>query len=270
MHVAHWLLAGRRPWYLLSFLVAPATVPSPLLQFLAVGDLPVHADFVVVFGGGSGSRTFHGAALVDGGYARRLLVVGTAPEKECARSNLSSWRPSSGVELHIPRDDVHSTAEGVALALRILASAGARKALFVSHDWHSRRLWIAHRQLQHLAPDVDVRFVAVPEHLVLPASTSTTMLKSAKETTKLLGACILTAVRALTLGPRSTTAPATDCLVRLPAPTSGCQAIDPLQRALACVRHRDEGTDRLYALVNDRDPLVRRHARFALLGPGRF
>lgn len=185
---------------LLATAVAPwaasdLTTTGRVAELLDVTEAPVAADVVVVFAGGGGSRVEHAARLVEAGFARRIMILGTAPEKECAVSLLRRWFPDGGAEVILPRVELPDTDTSARFAARWLEARGLRRALIVSSDWHLRRIrllmgrygsWTGAPALRFCAPAT-----AAPSS---PAEDAARTRVAIAECVKLVGSAILSLV----------------------------------------------------------------------------
>jgi uncharacterized SAM-binding protein YcdF (DUF218 family) len=119
---------------------------SWLYTFLDTSEDPKGADFIVVLGGGAGTRTTTGAALYHKGYAPRLVMSGCYPS---LGEHLSTLK-ESGVpaEAIIVLNDVYSTWTEAEEVLKILRHEGARSAIIVTDGFHIRRTKATYEHLQ--------------------------------------------------------------------------------------------------------------------------
>ena len=107
---------------------------------LSVSSQTHSADIVVVFAGGGGKRIRHAASLVESGLAKRILILGTEPEKECALSILNEWFPSKSVDILLPQCPLPNTDTSAQFACSLLSETSMKSAIIVSDQWHLRRI----------------------------------------------------------------------------------------------------------------------------------
>jgi uncharacterized SAM-binding protein YcdF (DUF218 family) len=143
----------------IGWLARPRWLPW-LYMFLDVTQPPRHADFVVVLGGGDGSRASTAADLYRQGYASRLIVGGCIPGTLEADLAILD-------EAGVPQDRIivlegaQSTWEEAHQVLDVLHKEGASSALIVTEAFHSRRAWATYRHLQS-KPKIELTFVNAP------------------------------------------------------------------------------------------------------------
>jgi len=151
-----------------------ATYPCLLraaARWLDVGKPPRRADYVMLLLGDERTRPFVAAALVNAGWARRVLVAESAPtpktidqilppHHEIARKILFSRGvpPEKIVVLHVAAATTHDEAKALAAFLEDRADA---RVLVVTSDYHSRRSrWAFTRALAGRTEGVS--FVSAP------------------------------------------------------------------------------------------------------------
>ena len=115
-------------------------IADKLPNALSVSSKSAAAEVIVVFAGGGGKRVRHAAALAEAGYAKRILILGTNPEKECALSILDGWFPEKNVEILLPECALPNTDTSAKFACSLLTQSKMDKAIIVSDEWHLRRI----------------------------------------------------------------------------------------------------------------------------------
>jgi hypothetical protein len=99
-------------------------------QILCVDSGDVHADALVVLGGGGLERPSRAAELFHSGTAPRIVVPASAIELEC---------------------NSKTTRENAEFSIALLRKRGAKSAIIVTSWYHSRR---ALRCFRHYGPDI--------------------------------------------------------------------------------------------------------------------
>jgi uncharacterized SAM-binding protein YcdF (DUF218 family) len=170
-----WL--ARLPWLLVPLLLlavlylARGWLLPGLAHWLDVAQPPARVDYVFVLGGGSEIRPFVAAALVEAGFARKVLLVevqrppetelGLVPaEHEVNRSVLlAGGVPAAAIEV-LP-GTVRSTRDEAGALTEFLASRPDASVAVVTNGYHTRRArLIFHRALGERSEQV--RFVGAP------------------------------------------------------------------------------------------------------------
>jgi uncharacterized SAM-binding protein YcdF (DUF218 family) len=129
-------------------------------EWLDVTEAPRQADFIVVLGGGDGSRAATAAGLYLQGYARRVIVSGCIPGT--LESDLEIL-----AEAGIPADaiitlqDAESTWEEARQVFDVLHAEQVSSALVVTEAFHSRRAWATYRHRQS-DPTIELTFIDAP------------------------------------------------------------------------------------------------------------
>ena len=98
------------------------------------------SEVIIVFAGGGGERIKHAAKLAESGLGKRILILGTEAEKNCALSILKPWFPEEKVSLIIPKRSVKDTHASALQACRFLLQSKWSKGIVVSDSWHLRRI----------------------------------------------------------------------------------------------------------------------------------
>jgi uncharacterized SAM-binding protein YcdF (DUF218 family) len=152
---------------------------APLLRGAAsawiVNEPLVHADAIVVLGGGLETRPFEAARLYKQNYAHKILIMNvrlspstelgiTLPEKDLTRQVL--------VKLGVPDSDVVDLGTGVAstfdesMAVRTWTRTNAVKSLIIPTDlFHTHRVrWLFRKQLKPTGVAVIVESVAARDY----------------------------------------------------------------------------------------------------------
>ncbi|MGA2618539.1 MAG: ElyC/SanA/YdcF family protein [Thermoguttaceae bacterium] len=141
---------------LLAVYLARGRWGPAMATWLDVGGPPRVADVVLLLNGGVNTRPFAAAALVQGGWARRVLIATVAVSAEVAAGNGLPWHeidrrvllrcgiPERDIVL-LPRDARTTFDEAAALA-EFLAAAPDTRVLVVTDGPHTRRArWILTR-----------------------------------------------------------------------------------------------------------------------------
>ena len=161
------------------FLTALFYFRALLLEALAnawiVNDAPVHADAIVVLGGGLETRPFEAARLYGQGLASKILVMRPKPspatelrlvpsDTELTRKILDQ-QGVPGAAIVILPDEVTSTYEE-SIALRHWAKTNVLKSVIITTDlFHTRRVrWIFRKELKNTGIQVSVDAVPGREY----------------------------------------------------------------------------------------------------------
>jgi uncharacterized SAM-binding protein YcdF (DUF218 family) len=136
-----------------------------MARWLDVGARPQRADYVMVLNGGEETRPFVAAALVNAGFARRVLVAGTAlsphmedrivpPDHEINKRVLMQRGVAESDITILPGAAATTFDEATALAAFLVKRPRAR-VIVITNDYHSRRSrWIFARTLADRAEQV--------------------------------------------------------------------------------------------------------------------
>lgn len=143
----------RRRYWAASLLSLLALVlfwalPSFPNRFLCLDDGPVHADVLVVLGGGTPIRAQYAAELFRQGVAPIILLTGGGDYSDNLATLLAAGVPSAAVTVE-PASK--STRQNAQFSVPILRSLGARRVLIVTTWYHSRR---SLQSFRHYAPDI--------------------------------------------------------------------------------------------------------------------
>ena len=125
-------------------------------HFLCLDDGPVHADVLVVMGGGTPVRAQHAADLFLQGVAPKIVVTGAGDSADNLKTLLAAGVPADAIRLE---PAAKSTRQNARLSLPILRSLGARRVLIVTTWYHSRR---SVKCFRHYAPDI--QFCSSPSY----------------------------------------------------------------------------------------------------------
>lgn len=115
-------------------------LPSVLHYYLAVDDSLQKSSAVVVLCGGSGSRALHGAALIEAGYADKLILTGTKGEITFVKTVLKNWTQRMAQKDLIISYEIANTADGAKLISTLAGQYRNGKLIVVSNGWHLRRV----------------------------------------------------------------------------------------------------------------------------------
>ena len=125
-------------------------------QMLCVESRDVHADALVVLGGGPGERPARAAELFRSGAAPRIIVSGTGDCTNSLQILMAAGVPASAIELE---GRSKTTRENAEFSIALLRVQGAKSAIIVTSWYHSRR---ALRCFRHYAPEI--QFYSRPSH----------------------------------------------------------------------------------------------------------
>ena len=143
-------------------------------RFLVAEDGPAAADAIVILGGEAGgfSRTQHGVALYDAGYAPRVVFSGGRMVDfgvACSSAQIS-LEAAQGLGLPaaavVVAPEAQSTYDEALNLAALAAEEGWGSLLVVSDPFHTRR---AGRTFRALLPGVEVRMCAAPNPFQDPA-----------------------------------------------------------------------------------------------------
>jgi uncharacterized SAM-binding protein YcdF (DUF218 family) len=148
-------------------LVLLALVVAALGGQILVVEKPRKTDVIVVVGGEGDLRIQRGLQLLREGYAPRLVVTARTTwhlfgwtEADLARQFVQHLEPGLAQATAVVRITSQCTWEEAAEIGEFLHQMGARSALLVTSQYHSRRaLSIFHRML----PDIECGIIAVAE-----------------------------------------------------------------------------------------------------------
>ncbi|HTL16664.1 MAG TPA: YdcF family protein [Patescibacteria group bacterium] len=117
-------------------------------QVLVIDDGQVHADAIVLLGGGAGERPARVAELFRDGAAPKVLVSGAGDADGNRLLLMHRGVPSGAISLE---PDSRTTRENALLSIPLLRAMGARKIIIVTSWYHSRR---SLKCFRHYAPDL--------------------------------------------------------------------------------------------------------------------
>ena len=162
-----------RRWWIVAVLCLAAVtlVLAHTLWMRALGwhlveaQEPERADIAVVLAGdGYGNRILKAAELVRRGFTTRVLVSGTDGMYDHSEADLAiayAVRRGSPPSWFLPFPIAgHSTREEARAIIPELRRLGARRALLVTSDYHTRRAGAIFREL---APEIQFRVVSAPD-----------------------------------------------------------------------------------------------------------
>ena len=115
-------------------------------QVLCVESGDVHADALVVLGGGFGERTARAAELFRQGAAPKVIVSGAG---DCMQLLTNMHVPASAIQLE---SGSKTTRENAEFSVSLLRADGVRRAIIVTSWYHSRRALSCFR---HYAPEIE-------------------------------------------------------------------------------------------------------------------
>jgi len=129
------------------FLLAPAALFFPH-QVLNRDSGEVHADVLVVLGGGMRERPERAAELFHAGAAPRVLCTGFGDDRLNRACLISHGVPADVITLE---SESRSTRDNARFSLPLLRALGARRIIIVTSWYHSRRALAC---FEHYAPDL--------------------------------------------------------------------------------------------------------------------
>ena len=151
---------------LLFGLVFLALVAALGGQILVV-EKPRKADAIVVVGGEGNLRVQRGLQLLQEGYAPRLVITARTTwhlfawtEADLARQFVQQLEPGLAQATSVVKITAQCTWEEAAEIKEFLNQVGARSALLVTSQYHSRRALSIFRRM---LPGIDCGIIAVPE-----------------------------------------------------------------------------------------------------------
>lgn len=118
-------------------------------QVLCVESGDVHADALVVLGGGFGDRAARAAELFRQGAAPKVIVSGTGDCTINLQLLTNAGVPASAIQLE---SRSKTTRENAEFSVSLLRADGVRRAIVVTSWYHSRR---ALRCFRHYAPEIE-------------------------------------------------------------------------------------------------------------------
>jgi uncharacterized SAM-binding protein YcdF (DUF218 family) len=119
-------------------------------QMLTVDSGAVHADAIVVLGGGRDERPQRAAKLFKQGEAPRILVSGFGDCEANVRLLEKNGVPANVITRE---GDSTSTFENAKFSIPLLRQMGAHRVIIVTSWYHSRRALTC---FEHFAPDLQV------------------------------------------------------------------------------------------------------------------
>jgi len=149
----------RRLWVLaLLGLLAAAGLVGLLFpqQVLCVESGDVHADVLVVLGGGLGERAARTAELFRQGVAPKVIVSGAGDCTINQELLTNAGVPASAIQLE---SRSKTTRENAEFSISLLRADGVRRAIIVTSWYHSRRALGCFR---HYAPEI--KFYSRPSY----------------------------------------------------------------------------------------------------------
>jgi uncharacterized SAM-binding protein YcdF (DUF218 family) len=117
-------------------------------EILCVDSGDVHADVIVLLGGGAGERPNRVAELYRAGVAKTILVSGAGDTDDNRRLLVHRGVPASAIQME---RDSKTTKENAVFSMPLLDNLGAKRVIIVTSWYHSRR---ALRCFQHYGPDI--------------------------------------------------------------------------------------------------------------------
>ena len=132
-------------------------------QMLCVESGDVHADALVVFGGGLGERATRAAELFRQGVAPKIIVSGTSDCTINLEFLTNAGVPASAIQLE---SRSKTTRENAEFSVSLLRAAGVRRVIIVTSWYHSRRALSCFR---HYAPEIE--FYSKPSYFKYARST---------------------------------------------------------------------------------------------------
>ncbi len=105
-------------------------------QVLLIDTGEMHADAIVVLGGGSGERPTRAAELFRSGAAPKIIVSGAGDAAGNRLLLMNRGVPSSAIELE---PNSKTTRQNAEFSMPLLRAAGAKRVILVTSWYHSRR-----------------------------------------------------------------------------------------------------------------------------------
>jgi uncharacterized SAM-binding protein YcdF (DUF218 family) len=125
-------------------------------QMLCVESGDVHADALVVLGGGFGDRAARAAKLFQQGSAPKIIVSGSGDCTINLQLLTNAGVPASAIQLESGSKTTRENAES---SVSLLRADGVRRAIVVTSWYHSRRALMCFR---HYAPEI--KFYSRPSY----------------------------------------------------------------------------------------------------------
>jgi uncharacterized SAM-binding protein YcdF (DUF218 family) len=125
-------------------------------QILCVESEDVHADALVVLGGGFGERAARTAELFRQGVAPKIIVSGAGDCTINLQLLTNAAVPASAIQLE---SRSKTTRENAEFSVSLLRADGVRRAIVVTSWYHSRRALSCFR---HYAPEI--KFYSKPSY----------------------------------------------------------------------------------------------------------
>jgi uncharacterized SAM-binding protein YcdF (DUF218 family) len=132
-------------------------------QMLCVESGDVHADALVVLGGGLGERTARAAELFRQEAAPKVIVSGSGDCTINLEILTKEGVPASAIQLECRSKTTRQNAE---FTISLLRADGVRRAIIVTSWYHSRRALSCFR---HYAPEI--KFYSKPSYSYYARST---------------------------------------------------------------------------------------------------
>ncbi len=131
-----------------------------LADWLVVDSEPVHADAIVVLGGGNGSRLRHAVQLYDRAFGEQLVLVGEVWPRwqDILRRSDSDLTAELRQHVVMAESASLSTVADLELALKYCRARDVRSLLVVTDPYHSRRAQVI---VDHLFSDSGIATTVV-------------------------------------------------------------------------------------------------------------
>jgi len=156
----------------LRMLLALALFVANLGSFVVQDQAPIHADAIVVLGGGGSPRTQHAVDLYRQGYAPLVVFSGGAAPSAGAASSSARRAQAAAVQMGLPEraallaPDAQSTYDEAVNLAHMAARYGWRSLLIVTDPPHTRRAGVTFRAM---APALTIGVSAAPAPAYDPA-----------------------------------------------------------------------------------------------------
>src|SRR5260370_1144050 len=118
---------------LATLLLAALLFPN---QVLCVENGPLHAEAIVVLGGGSYERPLRAAELFRQNAAPRIILTGAGDNDGNRRLLLKQGVPAAAIE---QESDSRNTKENALFTIPLLRKDGAHQVILVTSWYHARR-----------------------------------------------------------------------------------------------------------------------------------